>query len=113
MDERFRFKGPSDNGAGTSVAPGDQEFEKKYPTLFAFLTDAKWSSGETRETGSVLIFTQEGQWKAMIKDKDSGCIAFVTKNTFKTLLDALERGLAEEKLDWRQDVFKAKRGRKS
>lgn len=112
MDERLRVRGPSDNGTGTKVVASDSEFEKKYPMLWAFLTDEKWSSGETRETGSVLIFTQEGQWKAMVKDKDSAHIAFVTKGTFKTLLDALERGLVEEKLDWRPDAFKAKKGRK-
>jgi len=108
MDERLRIKGSPDNGTGAKVAAADGEFEKKYPTLWAFLTDTTWSTGETRETGSVLIFSQEGQWKAMIKDKDSGHIAFVTKGTFKTLLEALERGLVEEKLDWRADAFKAK-----
>lgn len=112
MDERFRIKGPSNNGTGTTVVASDSEFEKKYPSLWAFLTDSKWASGETRETGSVLLFTQEGHWKAMIKDKDSGCIAFVTKETFKTLLDALERGLVDGKLDWREDAFKTKKGKR-
>lgn len=109
MDERLRIKGPVDNGTGTESAPADQEFAKKYPTLFAFLSDARWSSGEARETGSVLIFCQDGQFKAMVKDKDSGYIAFVTKGTFKTLLEAIERGLVEEKLDWRVDAFKTKK----
>lgn len=109
MDARFRRNGSSDNGTGTAAPPADSEFEKRYPTLWAFLTDSKWSTGEARETGSILIFTQEGQWKAMVKDKDSGYIAFVTKNTFKSLLEALERGLVEEKLDWREDQFKAKK----
>lgn len=112
MDERLRLKGKTNDGVGTGAPLSDQEFEKKYPTLFAFLTDGKWSSGEARETGSVLLFSQEGAWKAMIKDKDSGCIAFVTKGTFKTLLEALERGLVEEKLDWREDAFKAKKGKR-
>lgn len=109
MDERLRLKGKANDGVGAKVAPSDSEFEKKYPALWAFLTDDKWSSGDSRETGSVLLFSQEGCWKAMIKDKDSGYIAFVTKNTFKTLLEALERGLVEEKLDWREDAFKSKK----
>lgn len=109
MDERFRRGGSTNNGAGKAIVASDSEFEKKHPTLWQFLTDSSWSNGEARETGSILIFLQEGMWKAMVKDKDSGMIAFVTKNTFKTLLEAIERGLVDEKLDWREDQFKAKK----
>lgn len=111
MAEKLRRTGPSNNGTGKETPPEDSEFSKKFPTLFAFLTETAWEGGDSREPGSVLIFTQEGSWKAMIKDKDSGQIAFVTKGTHKTLLEALERGLAEDKLDWREDAFKGKKKR--
>lgn len=109
IDERLRRKVSPNDPAGTGAAPPDSDFEKKYPLLWQFLTETRWDEKTPRETGSVLIFVQEGVWKAMVKDKDSGEIAFVSKNTFKTLMEAIERGFVEEKLDWRQDAFKTKK----
>jgi len=66
------------------------------------LTLTVWEDGKERETSSVTVFHGDGLLKACIQDKDAGLIAFVTGESLEGLLDALEKGLASGKLDWRK-----------
>lgn len=83
-------------------ASTDGEIGKKFPTLAAFLTETQWDGGSPRVPASLMIFTQDGMWKAMLNDRDCGRVAFVSKNEFTALFQALEKGLATDGLDWRK-----------
>jgi len=80
----------------------DQEFEKDYPNLFAFLTGDRWDDGTARATGTLLLFTQDGYLKACLNDRALDRSCFVTGPSLTLLFDVAEDGLAEDLLDWRQ-----------
>lgn len=91
---------------------GDETFVKKYPLLSEFLTRVVWEPGQPREKGSLFLFAEDGCFKACLNDKDSLQVAFLTSTTFTALLDAVEKGLAKDTLDWRLSTQgKTKRGR--
>lgn len=52
------------------------------------------------------MFCEDGKWKACVTDKDAGYYAFTSADTLDGLLEAVERGLAKEGLDWRESKYK-------
>lgn len=54
------------------------------------------------------VFCEDGKFKAAITDKDSGMVAFLSSDSFQGLLEALDRGLGNGSLDWRQSNFRKK-----
>lgn len=71
------------------------------PTLFEFLTQRDWPDGSLREPGTLLVFTEDGHFKACLNDRDSGHSAFASGRTPTDLLEVLEKGLTENGLEWR------------
>lgn len=90
----------------------DPPFAKAYPALAEFLSLEEWEAGVERERGTITLFWEDGLFKASINNRDSQEVAFVTKGTHKTLLEAIEKGLATDSLDWRQSGFKGKGSKK-
>lgn len=95
-------------GVGEGELPGfdqpkyeDSSFEKKYPVLAEFMQRRLWDKDKLRTPGSLVIFCEEGLFKVCLNDKDSCSVAFVSKKSFQEALEAAERGLKEDKLDWR------------
>lgn len=80
----------------------DADFEKEWPYLSAFLADTVWDDGTQRETGTLLIFVQEGYLKVCLNDRAANRSAFVTGPTINMLFDACEAGLEGDSLDWRK-----------
>jgi hypothetical protein len=74
-----------------------------YPTVRAFLFSSKWEDGASRTTGTILLFTDLGQLKARVVDKDGSRVAFVSGESLESILAHLEDGLGTDQLDWRQD----------
>lgn len=74
----------------------------KAPLLTGWLTETSWEDGEARTPGSLILFAQDGRWKAMLSDKDNDYIAFVSANDFLGVITALEKGLEKGDLDWRE-----------
>jgi len=116
MSDFLKRRGPRlENGQATGYSPssyGDESFAKKFPVLLEFLTREFWEPGQPREKGSIILFAEEGVFKACASDKDSMEVAFVTKATFSGLLDALEKGMANGSLDWRLSTVGKARKRK-
>lgn len=86
----------------------DPAFLKKYPLLAEFLQRELWTREEdvpwtdrVRQKGTLILFCEEGQFKACLSDKDSEAVAFASKKSFQALLETLEKGLANDSLDWR------------
>lgn len=83
------------------LAASDPDFRKDFPTLHAFLT-LQGYGGKQRKAGSLSLFCQDGKFKACVSDNDAGNRAFVSGDTFQSLLGAIERGLSGGGLDWRE-----------
>lgn len=90
----------------------DPFFAEKYEAMHEFLALEKWEDGSDRETGTMSVFLDQGQWKARLCDRDGGLVAFVSSEGFTGLLDALEEGLRDGSLDWRADRFARKAPKK-
>jgi len=73
-----------------------------YPLLVEFLSLLAWEDGKPRTPGSVILFSEEGVWKACVNDKDAALVAFVSARSPEGLLCAINDGLASGGLDWRK-----------
>lgn len=80
----------------------DGDFEKEWPYLSAFMSSTSWDDGTIRETGTLLLFVQEGYLKACINDRALDRSAFVTGPSINCLFDLVEAGLEQDSLDWRK-----------
>jgi len=108
-----RDAGDFDN-AGVAVPPVDEAFTKAHPALWEFLTLTRWEDGSPRETGTLFIFVEDGGLKVAVNDREGGLVAFLTSKTFKGLLEAVEKGIREDRLDWRRSRVQAKgRGKRT
>ena len=88
-------------GAGHVSRSLDDDEQRRWPALAAWLTAGMWK-GVARETGSITLFYEEGRVKAAVSDRDSGLVAFVSSETILGLLDKVQRGLASGDMDWRE-----------
>jgi hypothetical protein len=87
--------------AAQTVEAVDAAFAKKYPALAEFLSAEEWGPGEPRERGTLTLFFEQGAFKACVSDRDANMSAFVAKSAFLGLLEAVEKGLQGDSLDWR------------
>jgi hypothetical protein len=81
----------------------DPRFAGDYPILWSYLTQTKWQDGSPRLTSSLLVFSDDGVLKAMLRDRDAGLCLWVAGGTMSGLFDALEAAVSDSKADWRQD----------
>lgn len=72
------------------------------PLFWEHLTHVKWEDGSKRIPSSFTAFYDEGWLKGCLNDKEAGLVAFVTSDSFMGLLEALEDGLREGRLEWRR-----------
>lgn len=86
---------------GTGEAHADPDLAGRCPAVEEFLRVAATEDGKVRRTGTILVFTEAGLWKACLSDRESGHIAFVAAGSFGTLWDAAEACLQGDGADWR------------
>jgi hypothetical protein len=72
------------------------------PTVLEYLSSTRWDDGSERQTSTVLVFCEEGRWKACLNDRAMDRTAFVSGNTPEGLLTNLEAALADGTVDWRR-----------
>lgn len=90
----------------------DDDMARDYPALYEYLT-LDWLEGAARETATLGVSVDAGQFKARLADRDAGLVTFVSSDTFLGVLEALEGRLAAGTADWRRDQYaKDKKGRK-
>jgi hypothetical protein len=94
------------NGACTTDSMG-----LSFPALVEELALGEWSPGEPRETSTLLVFVEDGLWKACLHDRDAGKSCFVSAVSMGELIARVEQGLREDDLEWRDK--RSPRGRKS
>jgi len=111
QDLRNRLSG--DNGKGScKEVPKDEAFGKKLPSLWEFLTAPKYEDGADRETGTILVFVEDGCVKGCLSNRDSGHVAFVSGSDWASMLAKAEKGLASDSLDWRLSKGRQGKGQK-
>jgi hypothetical protein len=114
IHERRRRRGKRMGKFSRRVDPQDEPVEGKgwpastddaasWPTLVEFIGCERYEDGKKRVPGTVLLFADGGRLKVLFKDKDGKRVAFDTLEGLETVLDALERKLAGDDLDWRED----------
>jgi len=96
-------------GSGPAVPAGDAEVSKLVPDLVEFLTGGTWPDGTPRRTGTVMVLSEDGVFKAWVHDRDGACSAWVSAGALMDLLDAVEKLLGDPVANWRRDGFKGKR----
>lgn len=92
---------PKTAGSTGSSKPVDSLFSSKSPALFEYLTEDKWEDGKPRPTATLLVFAEQGVFKACVNDRANGVIAWFSDERFQGLLEAVERGLADGTAEWR------------
>jgi hypothetical protein len=103
MESFFKRPGAvGTNGKGASVPPADIIFHSDYPTLAAYLTAAAWPDGEVRQLSSLVIFCEDGVFKACLSDKDTGNVLWASSRVWSDLPLSLEARLTEDSPDWRK-----------
>lgn len=83
----------------------DNDFGREHPVLHDYLTVVFWDDDpkQPRVTSTLLVFGQDGCWKACLRDRALGRCCWCAAPSVAELLAALERELAEGKAVWRLD----------
>lgn len=68
--------------------------------LLDYLTMLVDPGGE-RQTSTLTIFAEEGQWKVCLSDRETGMVLFRSGETLFATLDALEKACTSGRADWR------------
>jgi len=72
-----------------------------YPALLEWMTLGVLADGP-RQTSTLLLFTEEGQWKACLHDRDGGVQLFRSGETVSEALQSVEDALVSGRADWRE-----------
>jgi hypothetical protein len=99
----MRRRNVAKTGEATVFVYSECEGTRLFPALSAFCRDQAYDDGTVRETGTILLFTEDGRYKAWLHDRDGACSCFVSNTTLTGLLLAAEAALVDEGLDWRAD----------
>lgn len=78
------------------------DFHSLYPGLWEFMARQMYR-GEARQTGKVVIFTEQGKATLCLIDRETGQVAFYTSDSLEQALCGSEEALQSGKLDWRKD----------
>lgn len=95
---------PSGLQESVSLASGGL-FAKRWPVLTEWLSSSVWEDGTARVTSTLSISVGDGRWKGRVNDRDAIKVAFLSSETLEGLLDALERGLSKNLVEWKEDEF--------
>lgn len=96
---------------GSAHQVSDEDFRKRFPTIMEYLTEVTWEDGTARESSTVTTFIEDGLFKCALNDRDGHRSLYVTGDTFKKAMEALEKAVSGTAADWRAWQAKGKRGR--
>jgi hypothetical protein len=98
LDDALKGSGSNDKLKATK----DKDVEAVAPVLHAFLTEGKDGQGKERRTSTLLVFVDEGAWKACLTERDHELTLWASSDTLWGLLEALEARLTERPVEWRK-----------
>jgi len=79
------------------------EWSLRHPALSEHLTATTYPDGGQRTTSTLLLFFDDGVWKACLKDRDQGRSLWHSTDSPGAILDELEALLQGEDQEWRKD----------
>lgn len=91
-----------------TYAATDKDFAKDHPALVEFMTLRKDDAGNVRATSSLLVFCEDGQWKACFSEREEELTLWASSDSFLGLLEALEAMLESPAPQWRTKSGKRK-----
>jgi len=102
--EMLKKPAKGSDGASRFAAPTD-DIARIYPTLAEYLTATAYEGDApgTRATSTLLIFAQEGTWRAVLRDRQEARCLWVTASSFDDILGVLENTLTDPNAVWRDD----------
>lgn len=99
---RFEKKPPRGQSATPGAdLPADPVFPSRYPVIWEYLTINRYDSGESRQTATLMLLVEGGQWKACLNDRESTRSLWVAGDAMEGVLGALERALDDPGAAWR------------
>jgi len=98
--ERKRNEG---EGQGGQLV--DEAFAKRHATLVEVMSARGVVEGHETNRMSLSLFVQDGQWKAILKDKQDGLCLWVSAQTIAALWTSLEACLVDPETVWRTDRY--------
>lgn len=97
---------PSSSGAG-SRSEQSPSSQSSYLGLFsdtlAFLSSGSWPDGSKRAFGTLTLTVTGGRWSARLKDPNGKRYCYLSADNVDSLLEAIEKGLGTDQMDWRED----------
>lgn len=87
-------------GKAIDFGKKDPEFAKSYPALTEYLTANEHDDGKARQTATLFIFVEAGDWKVCLTDRELGETCWVTASSLKTLLESLEERVQQGEGVW-------------
>lgn len=97
-------------GTAASAPMPSLGYWAKLVNLCEWLSAVKWEDGTSRSTGTVMLFAEDGRWKAWLHDRDGSLGCFVSAATLEELLPALDKVVGSAGGDWRADKKPARKG---
>lgn len=89
----------SGNPAGPLEPPEDMV---DFTSTWEFLTSTVWpDTGEPRQTGTILLFAEDGRLKVCLNDRDQGVLAFSVVDAGDGVWLTVEAVLDDPKTVWR------------
>jgi hypothetical protein len=83
-----------------------------YPSLVEFLTRTEFEDGSARQTGTLMLFVEDGRLKVCLNDRAEGLVGFHSFQSLDTILGELEGCLDKDGVDWRKTRDGVKSGRR-
>jgi len=87
--------------AGSQVL--DEVLKEVWPDLHAFLTEMLWDDNKKRITGTILLFCEDGLWKARLNDRDAKVTGWVSGESYEGLMEGVDRAIGNGSIQWRAD----------
>lgn len=72
-----------------------------FPTVWEYLTLARYDDGSSRKLSALSVFVEDGSLKIALNDKDAQRSLYVAGMTLRDALEALEAKLSAGEGDWR------------
>ena len=79
--------------AGQPVPPKDTKTWEPYPLLVEHLTHTRWDDGKERQVSTLTFTFVDGSLNCCLNDREESRGMFVTADTFREALKALEANL--------------------
>lgn len=79
----------------------DPEMRNSFPTLFLYLTQSRWDSGDARLTSTLTVFTDGECLTVILNDRHNNRSLFANESSLYSAMAAIEDHLLHDTGDWK------------